>query len=228
MSHVFVEACVQGIESALAAEEGGADRVELCEDLSVGGVTPSIGTVIVARQQLSVPIHVLIRPRGGDFRYSQAEFAAMLQDVAAVRAAGADGVVLGTLDDDDRIDRGRMAALIDAAGPLSVTFHKAFDEAADRDEALETLVELGIGRVLTSGGAPTAREGLAELGRLRRRADGRIVVLAAGQLREDDLPGLLEIGLNEVHTGSAIGPAGRTDPALVRRFVDRVRALEHC
>ncbi|MFO0960777.1 MAG: copper homeostasis protein CutC [Isosphaeraceae bacterium] len=228
MSRILVEACVQGIESARAAAEGGADRIELCEDLAVGGVTPSIGTIVVARQHLSIPVHVLIRSRGGDFVYTGAEFTAMLSDIAAVRSAGVAGVVVGVLEADGRIDRGRTAGLVEAAGPLAVTFHKAFDEVPDRDEALETLVELGVGRILTSGGSPSAREGLAELERLHRLASGRIGILAAGRIREADLPGLLGIGLEEVHVGSAIGEPGRTDPALVRGFVGRVRELEHC
>lgn len=228
MSPIRIEACVQGIESALAAAEGGADRIELCENLAVGGVTPSIGTIVVAVGEQPLPVHVLIRPRGGDFLYSGAEFTSMLRDILAAQSAGAAGVVLGLLDDDGRIDRRRTTALVDAAGPLSVTFHKAFDETRDRVEALETLVELGIGRILTSGGAPTAREGLAELERLQQRSAGRISILGAGRIRESDLPGLAAIGLTEIHVGSAIGPPGQTDPALVRSLVDQVRALEHC
>src|SRR3954447_3679785 len=133
---VVVEICVQGIESALAAQAGGADRIELCEDLAIGGVTPSAGTIAVACRRLAIPVHVLIRPRGGDFTYTEAEYEVMRHDVEVAKSLGAAGVVIGLLDPARAIDRERTARLIEAARPLCITLHKAFDHAADSIEAL--------------------------------------------------------------------------------------------
>lgn len=221
---VVVEICVQGLESALAAGRGGADRVELCEDLAVGGVTPSAGTVAVACRRLAVPVHVLIRPRGGDFDYSEAEFEAMRHDVATARTLGASGVVLGVLGPDGRVDRGRVARLVEDARPLGVTFHRAFDDVPDPEAALEELIGLGVERVLTSGGGPRAADGLARLAALNRRAAGRLAVMAGGRVEAADLPAIVGAGLGEVHVGSAAGEAGRTDAGRVERIVRAARS----
>ena len=171
---VKVEICVGDVASAIAAEAGGADRIELCDNLAVGGTTPSAGTIAESCRRLSIPVHVLIRPRGGDFIYSEPEIAVMRHDIETAKALGAAGVVLGVLTADGAIDRDQTAALIALARPLSVTFHKAFDQTAEPLEALETLIDLGVERVLTSGGRPTALEGIETLGapgRSRRRPD---------------------------------------------------------
>jgi copper homeostasis protein len=212
----MLEVCVQGVAAAIAAEQGGADRVELCERLEVGGVTPSAGAIAVACRRLEIPVHVLVRPREGDFCPDLAEFEAMEHDVALARQLGAAGVVIGLLNPDRTIDGPRTKRLASLARPLSVTFHKAFDETPDPDAALETLCDLGIERILTSGQATTAREGLACLASLHARAAGRIVILAAGQLRAADLPPLRAAGLTEFHAGSAATRHGRTDPDAVR------------
>jgi copper homeostasis protein len=217
---VAVEICVQGIASALAAAEGGASRVELCEDLRVGGVTPSAGMVAVACQRLSIPVHVLIRPRGGDFIYSEPELAMIARDLAIARDLGAAGVVLGILQPDGTVDRDRMAKLVEEARPLPVTFHKAFDATRDPWEALDTLLDLGIDRVLTSGHAATAVEGRATLEELHRRAAGKVVILAGGSVSLSDLPALFASGLREIHSGSAV-----LDPATGIVDARRVQAL---
>ncbi len=173
-TRVQVEICVGDVASAIAAESGGADRVELCDNLLVGGTTPSAGTIAEACRRLSIPVHVLIRPRAGDFIYSEPEIAVMRHDIEVAKTLGAAGVVLGVLTRDATIDREQTAELVALARPLCVTFHKAFDQTAEPLEALDILIALGVERVLTSGGRPTALEGIEttrETGRSRRRED---------------------------------------------------------
>jgi copper homeostasis protein len=220
-----VEVCVQGVASALAAEMGGADRVELCEDLAVGGVTPSAGAIAVTCSRLTIPVHVLIRPRAGDFAYEGDEYEVMCRDVEAARELGARGVVTGVLSARNTLDHRRTARLVAIARPMTVTFHRAFDEVPDVFETLDALIELGVERVLTSGSAPSARQGLYLLSRLQEHAGDRIVILAGGRVRLDDLQALASAGLREVHCGSAAGPAGRTDPDRVAQLVSVARGL---
>src|ERR1041385_3171424 len=157
---MLVEACVDSVTGALAAVAGGAGRLELCTGLVEGGLTPSAGLVAAARERIAVPIHVLIRPRGGDFLYDADERTVMLRDIAGAKRLGVAGVVLGALDAGGRVDAERTRPMIDAARPLAVTFHRAFDLARDPAEALDALMALGIERVLTSGQAGTAEAGV--------------------------------------------------------------------
>jgi copper homeostasis protein len=214
-----LEICVQGIESAVAAQRGGADRIELCADLAVGGVTPSAGMIAVACRSLSIPVHVLVRPRGGDFTYSALEFAVMRHDIENAKSLGASGVVLGVLDHHGMIDRERTRALIALARPMSVTFHKAFDACRDAHTALEALAALGVNRILTSGGPTRAIDGLERLCDLTRRAGDRPTIMAGGGVTETDIPALLAGGLRAIHVGSSATTDGVTDPAKVRRLV---------
>lgn len=219
-----VEICLQGIESALAAERGGADRIELCEDLAVGGVTPNAGMIAQACRRLAIPIHVIVRPRGGGFVYSEAEYEVMRHDVEAAKALGAAAVVIGLLRPDGTVDRERTARLIEAARPMTVTFHKAFDEAADPFEALDVLMDLGVDRLLTSGQARTAREGLDLLAGLLPRAAGRLAIMAGSGVTMDDIPKLAAAGLREIHIFSSACTDGRTDAEKVRRLVALARS----
>lgn len=197
---MILEACVDSVESALAAQAGGAHRIELCEDLLEGGTTPSAGMIEVCRERLQIPVHVLIRPRGGDFVYSDVEIEVMQRDLALARRLGAKGVVYGALRADGSVDVERTKALLGVSRPLSVTFHRAFDFTPDADAALDTLIALGIDRVLTSGQAPTAVEGTRTLARLVTRAAGRIRILAAGGLTEENIAGVVaSTGVPEVH-----------------------------
>jgi copper homeostasis protein len=201
---VTVEICVGDVASAEAAQAGGASRVELCDHLSAGGTTPSAGAIAIACQRLAIPVHVLIRPRAGDFIYSELELAVMRHDIEVAKALGAAGIVMGVLTACGTIDRERMASLAAPARPLSLTFHKAFDQVSDHLDALDTLVELGFDRVLTSGGRPTAMEGIEVLAALVERARGRIGVMAGGRLDVDSLPWVIRRGkVDEVHLGSA-------------------------
>jgi copper homeostasis protein len=196
----LIEVCVEGIDGLLAAQEAGADRVELCASLLEGGLTPSLGTVRTALDLATVPFHVIVRPRGGDFLYSDAEFHSMLADVEALSQLGVAGVVVGCLKPDGTIDEKRMAALVEAAGPLAVTCHRAFDMTRDPSEALEALIRCGVGRVLTSGQRDTAVEGAGLLAELVRQAADRIIILGCGALTPDDIAGVRhETGLTELH-----------------------------
>lgn len=209
---MVVEACVDSVESALAAARGGAHRIELCANLIEGGTTPSAGTLAVCRAALDIPIFVLVRPRGGDFLYSAAERAVMLEDIHRAKAAGAHGIVTGVLSADGAIDVDHSHELIAAARPLPVTFHRAFDVCRDASSALETLVALGVERVLTSGQAATAPEGAETIARLVRQAAGRIGVLPGGGVTPDNVAALVRAtGVTEVHlTGAAVHHSGMT------------------
>lgn len=183
----FLEACVTSLETAAAAERGGADRVELCVDLSCGGVTPPDELVVRVVRELSIPVHVLIRARPGSFVYSAREMKHMRRQIEFARKAGAAGVVLGVLGDGGGVDVPTTRALVEAARPMRVTFHRAFDETADPSAALEAVIETGADWLLTSGGAPDVLVGAEEIGRLRRQAEGRLQVMAGGGLRLDNL-----------------------------------------
>lgn len=199
----LIEVCVEGVDGLVAAQEAGADRVELCASLIEGGITPSFGTVRRALALATVPFHVIVRPRGGDFLYSAAEFMSMVEDVAALRELGVAGVVVGCLTADGDIDEPRMRGLVQAAGPLAVTCHRAFDMTRDPSEALEALIRCGVGRVLTSGQRDTAVEGQALLTDLVRQAAGRIVILGCGALDPESIGKVRAVtGLNEMHFAS--------------------------
>jgi copper homeostasis protein len=197
-----LEVSVTSAQSAVAAERGGAARVELCSGLLEGGVTPSVGLIAETRARIRIGLHVLIRPRGGDFLYAPEELAVLERDVAEARALGADGVVLGVLDVEGRVDRERLGALVARARPMSVTFHRAFDMARDRLQALEDLVAVGVDRVLTSGGERTAEAGAAALGALVRAAGPRLAIMGGGGVRAHNVRRLCaQTGLRDVHAG---------------------------
>jgi copper homeostasis protein len=196
----LIEICVNSVESALRAQQGGADRVELCENLFEGGTTPSAGSITVARRHLATGLMVMVRPRGGDFLYSDVEFEVMRHDVRMARELGADGIVLGLLTPDGHVDVPRTAELVGLAGPLPITFHRAFDMAADPFRALEDLAGLGVARILTSGRERSAFEGAALIAQLVRQAAGRIIILPGGGIHERNAAAVLaQTGATEIH-----------------------------
>jgi copper homeostasis protein len=211
-SDTILEACVDSIEGALAAEAGGADRIELCAALSEGGLTPSAGTIAVARQRVAIAAHLMIRPRGGDFLYTDVEFASMQRDVEMAKRLGAAGIVLGLLLPDGSIDLARTRQLTEQARPLSVTFHRAFDMTNDPEKALTDLIALGIDRVLTSGHAPTAAEGIDLLTKLVKQAGDKLAVMPGGGIDETSLAKILKTtGASEIHvTGTREVDSGMT------------------
>jgi copper homeostasis protein len=197
---ILVEACVDSVESALAAERGGAERVELCDALFDGGTTPSAGMIAACKEALSIPVFVMIRPRGGGFVYTDAERDVMRRDVVAARELGAHGVVIGGLLPNGTIDVPLVRCLVEAARELPVTFHRAFDLTPDLEVALESLIGAGVRRVLTAGGASTAAEGAVALATLVRQAGSRLTVMAGGGVREDNVRELVSVSaVREVH-----------------------------
>ncbi len=208
-----IEVCVDSVESALGAQEGGADRVELCDNLLEGGTTPSAGAIAVARANLSIKLHVIIRPRGGDFCYSDIEFDIMRHDVAVAKELGADGVVIGILTPDGEVDKARTAELIELARPLSVTFHRAFDMTRDPFQALEDLIALGVDRILTSGQEPSVIEGLDLIAELVQRAGERVIIMPGGGTERNVGKVVAGSGVREVHV---IGPMTVDSPMQYR------------
>lgn len=178
------EICVDSPEGVIAARDGQADRAELCDNLVEGGTTPSIGAIKMARRVGGIKLHVIIRPRGGDFLYTDVEFDTMRMDVEAARSARVDGIVIGVLTADGNIDKERTAELVTLARPMSVTFHRAFDVCSDPKAALKDLIELDIDRVLTSGQKPDAISGAATIKELVEAAGESISVIACGSIDE--------------------------------------------
>ena len=210
VNNLTVEVCVDSLESAIAAERGGANRVELCSSLVEGGVSPSAGLIATARQRISIGLHVMIRPRAGDFYYSADEFEVMRRDVLMAKQLGAEGVVFGILDADANVDIQRTRALVDLARPLKVTYHRAFDMSADLFRSLDQVTETGADRILTSGGARSALEGAASLRRLVEQADKRAVIMACGGINHQNVQAVVEkTAAREIHVGlrtAAVSP----------------------
>ena len=197
--NVLIEVCVDSVESAVAAEQGGAHRVELCSNLLDGGVTPSSGLIATVRSRISISLHVMIRPRGGDFDYSDDEFQIMRRDITTAKQLGADGVVLGILDVDGRVDIDRTRRLAELAAPLKVTYHRAFDMSSDLFQALEDLRATAVDTILTSGGKQTASEGAETLRGLIAAADG-IGIMAGGGIEDHNVGWLIrQTGVREIH-----------------------------
>ena len=182
-----LEICVDSLDSAIAAQAGGADRIELCSNLAEGGVTPSLGFIRAVRKHLDIGIHVMIRPRGADFLYSKDELEMMLDDIQSSADAGADGVVLGLLTAEGDIDIERTRLLVRSANKMQVTFHRAFDLSNDLEEALEAVIRTGAGRLLTSGGEQTALLGRERIETLVGQARGRIDVMICGGIRPNNV-----------------------------------------
>lgn len=187
----LLEVAASSLTSALAAQAGGAGRVELCGQLADGGVTPSYGLVAAARDRLQIPLYVLVRPRSGDFLYDEAEFELMQRDIEACVRLGCDGVVIGALDADAGVDLAGCRALVAAAGGLGVTFHRAFDAARDPARALEDVIALGCERVLTSGGHRSALDGAAHIAALVQQAAGRVRIMAGAGIRPENVANVL-------------------------------------
>ncbi len=197
----IIEIATSDFVTTKSAVEGGADRIELCANLAEGGTTPTYGTIKQCREAFSVLLYPIIRPRGGDFLYSDEEFSIMLNDIKLCKELGCDGVVIGMLNRDGGIDVMRSARLVEAAYPMGVTFHRAFDRCSDPFKALEQLVEMGCERILTSGQLPTVSEGVALIAELNQKADERIIIMPGSGLRKDNIKWLAEkTGCREFHS----------------------------
>ena len=182
-----LEICVDSIESAINAQSAGADRVELCDNLAEGGTTPSFGMIISARKNLSIGLHVIIRPRGGDFLYSDREFEIMIKDIEICRQSGVDGVVTGLLKADGTVDVERTKYLVESAAPMVVTFHRAFDLCSDPEKGLEDIILTGASRILTSGQKNLVPEGAELISRLVRMAGDRIIIMPGSGLDDSNI-----------------------------------------
>lgn len=229
---LILEVCVDSSEGLAQAVAGGADRIELCSALALGGLTPSVGLMAQAAA-CGLPVMAMIRPRAGDFRFAEPEARVMERDIAAARDAGLAGVVLGASLADGRLDIPILTRLVAAARGMDLTLHRCFDLCPDRAQALEQAVALGFRRILSSGGRVTAAEGQAELARLRRQAAGRIAIMPGAGVGPDSAPALAALGFVELH-GSCAEDAPQSGPAVELGFAPaaarrtsaaRIRAL---
>jgi len=223
----LLEISVETLEAAMAAQRGGADRLELCGNLSIGGVTPSIELMRTVREQLRIPVFTMIRPRGGDFVYSETEFAEMKRSIAEAKRAGMDGVVLGILKNERRVDIGRTQELVEFARPLHVTFHRAFDDCADLREALEDVIQTGANRILTSGGAKSAPEGASMLAELVQLARERVVILLGSGINASNISEVAKhTHAREFHSGlSTRLPYGGTNCELFKTEIREMTGI---
>lgn len=191
--HDGLEVCANGYESALNAQMGGAIRVELCDNLAEGGTTPSYSQIALCMKNLTIEVWPIIRPRGGDFLYSDLEYNLIKEDIKNCKSLHCNGIVIGILEADGSIDKVRCTELIELAKPMPVAFHRAFDMSNDMEKALEDLIELGIVRVLSSGGASSAIEGAEKLASLIKQAKGRISIMPGAGINENNIAKLISI-----------------------------------
>lgn len=201
---MLIEVPAFSLESCLTAQRAGAGRIELCGGLAEGGTTPSAGLIQLASQLLQIPFFVMIRPRGGDFCYSETELSVMKADIQVVRSMGAAGVVLGILQPDGTVDEARTKELIELASPLPVTFHRAFDMTRDPLEALEAVIRTGAARILTSGQQQSAGDGLSVIRQLTERAGGRIEIMAGAGVNAQNAEALIKAGVDALHLSGSI------------------------
>ncbi len=214
MEQIKLEVCCGDMQSVLAAKEGGADRIELCQALEVDGLTPS-AEMMAEAIGLGIPVQVLIRPREGDFVYDEAEVETMLKEIRLAKRLGANGVVIGVLKPDGSIDEETIRRLVSEATGLSITFHRAFDVCSQPAEALEQIVSLGCHRLLTSGQAPSAEQGIPLIKKLVEQSGGRLIIMPGAGVNQENARRILsETGAHEIH--GSLRRNGSTDSELVR------------
>lgn len=206
----LLEICCYSLACAITAQSAGADRIELCSAPAEGGLTPSAGTLKAVRAQISIPVHPIVRPRGGDFCYSASEFAIMLEDIALIRDLGYPGLVTGLLTEDGEVDIPGMRQIMDAARGMAVTFHRAFDMCANPFNAMDNLRELSVARVLTSGQQASAEKGISKIAELIAHSDAPIIMAGAG-VRPGNLDKFIAQGVKELHSS-----AGKQVPSAMR------------
>lgn len=196
---MIIEVCANSFQSALNATKAGADRIELCAELAVGGITPSHGLIQKVVEELSIKVNVLIRPRSGDFTFSDAEFDVMKRDVLYCKEMGCNGIVSGVLNKDNTIDIERTKELVEVAKPLSFTFHRAFDWVVHPQRAIEELIQLGVSRVLTSGQEPSAINGIELLTALKNKVGDKIIIMPGGGINKNNILQFKNAGFKEIH-----------------------------
>ncbi|MDP5082564.1 MAG: copper homeostasis protein CutC [Winogradskyella sp.] len=227
-----LEICTNSYQSAKNAQDAGAHRIELCQELSVGGITPSYGLLRQVKENLSISVFVLIRPRGGNFVYSDAEFEIMKHDIQLCKELGYEGIVSGVLKTDKSIDIERMRVLVELSKPLSFTFHRAFDEVINPKKALNQLIDLGVARILTSGQQSSAELGLYLLKELNKISKGRITILAGGGITSENAKTFQNAGLKEIHASASSKfesgqslfslPLTYSDPQKIKAILDAI------
>ena len=220
---MLIEVCANSLESAMNAEKAGADRIELCSELGVGGITPSAGLIQLVKKELSIPVHVLVRPRGGHFTYSDAEFEVMKADILACRALGVHGIVSGILMDDFSVDVERTKALVELAKPLHFTFHRAFDWVTEPLEAIKRLEELGVQTILTSGGETSVEKGIDNLKDWQQKTS--MTIMAGGGVSPKNASKFKDMGLQAIHCsgtsfGNRVGLEGKISMTAVKHLVE--------
>lgn len=231
MGNTRVEICANGLASALTAEQGGADRIELCRSLELDGLTPNPRTVRATIEKLQIPVHLLIRPRDGNFIHTDKEIKTIIGQIAMAQDTGCAGVVCGALNSRNEIDLEVTRKLLQVAGNLHFTFHRAFDQISDQASALEQLIDLGVNRVLTSGGELSALKGIKSLSRLLKQANGRIEIMPGAGINSSNVNQFLDAGFKSIHLSASLnkgsGQSGspRTQLAEVRAVVEKVRAF---
>ncbi|MEQ8475726.1 copper homeostasis protein CutC [Fulvivirga sp.] len=194
-----LEICANSVQSVINAEKAGAQRVELCDNLWEGGTTPSAATIKLAKEKTKIAIYVLVRPRGGDFVYSDLEFEIIKEDIRICKELGVEGIVSGVLNADGTVDKARTKILVELSRPLPFTFHRAFDVAAEPFQALEDIIDCGAVRILTSGQKNSAIEGIELLKEIQEKAAGRIIIMPGGGINESNISKLQSIGCQEFH-----------------------------
>lgn len=229
---MLLEICANSYQSAKNACDAGAHRIELCQELSVGGITPSYGLLKEVTQNLSIPVFVLIRPRGGNFVYSEAEFEIMKQDIKLCKDLGCHGIVSGILNIDKTIDIKRTKELVKLSKPLQFTFHRAFDEVINSKEALQELIDLGVERVLTSGQEQSAEKGLKLLKELNEISNNRITILGGRGVNSENANKFKDAGLKEIHASASTQleesnslfsmPLTYSDPQKIKAILDEI------
>jgi copper homeostasis protein len=223
----LLEICVETVDAAMAAERGGADRIELCENLRVGGVTPNTDLMRAVRSQVHIPVFAMVRPRGGDFCYSEEEYGQMVREVEAAKQLGMDGAVLGLLHGDRRVDAKRTKALVELARPLPVTFHRAFDDTPNLAGALEDVIGTGAARILTSGGKASAEHGIDTIRALVDASRNRIRIMPGGGISATNIGRILQgTRAREFHSGlSTVLPSPVMNYAVLETAVGKLAEL---
>lgn len=216
--YVLEIACFN-LESCTIAQDAGADRIEFCADYSLGGITPNHNDILKAKQMLNVPLHVIIRPRGGDFNYSQHEIELMKKDIEFCKTNNIDGVVFGILNSDNTINTSANKELVELAKPMSVTFHRAIDECVDLEKALEQIIELGFHKVLTSGGKQNALEGIDKLKESQEKFGEKITIIPGGGIRSNNIEKIsLETKCHQFHSAAIMDSSDICNSQEIQRL----------
>ena len=228
MNDFLVECCANSVQSAINGELGGANRIELCTHLEVGGITPTREDIIRARELLNIPLHVLIRPRSGDFVFSEKEMVQMLADIQFCKKLGCDGVVIGALHKDGSINKEQTKAMVNSAKPMHITFHRAFDEGNNLQQNLEDVIACGCELLLTAGQSDNVIDGISNLEQLVKLAKGRITILVGSGVNQSNAEALYKIGIRNFHlSGSMKNQKGEieTDALLIKAVIDKLEQI---